>query len=145
MGHSNKVEIPCERIKGTSAQGTRTQVHMEEGKGYKKLVVWRKADEWAFQVYLTTKNFPKEELYGIISQLRRATLSVPTNIVEGYGRQHKGELRQFINVALGSLSEAEYLLNFSLRLKYLTAERYEELEGLRTEVGRLLWRFYKSL
>lgn len=62
-------------------------------KGYKKLIVWQKADALAFEVYLETKNFPKEEIYGMTSQLRRAALSIPTNIVEGTGRQGKNELR----------------------------------------------------
>ena len=79
--------------------------------GYKKLIVWQKADELAYQVYIETRNFPKEEIYGITSQLRRAALSVPTNIVEGYGRQSKNELRRFTNIALGSLAEVKYLID----------------------------------
>jgi len=114
-------------------------------KGYKKLIVWQKADEFAYQVYLETKKFPKEEIYGITSQLRRAAVSIPTNIVEGTGRQNKNELKQFINVALGSLAEAEYLLEFCFRLGYLNEEIYQRLEALRREVGGLLWNFYKSL
>lgn len=114
-------------------------------KGYKKLIVWQKADELAYQVYLITKTFPKEEIYGITSQLRRSTLSVPLNIVEGYGRQGKGELRQFVNVALGSLAETEYLLDFSLKLGYLNHEDHGNLQDLRQEVGNLLWRFYQSI
>lgn len=66
-----------------------------------------------------TKNFPKEETFGITSQIRRAALSVPTNIAEGYGRQGRKELRQFANIALGSLAEVRYSLDFSLRLQYL--------------------------
>jgi four helix bundle protein len=117
---------------------------MEE-KGYKKLIVWQKADELAYQVYIGTRNFPKMEIYGITSQLRRAALSVPTNIVEGYGRQGRKELKQFLNIALGSLAETEYLLDFSLRLEYLTAECHKKLQDLRQEVGNLLWKFYNSL
>jgi four helix bundle protein len=113
--------------------------------GYKKLIVWQKADNLAYKVYVETKVFPKEELYGITSQLRRAALSVPLNIVEGVGRQGKAELRQFANIALGSLAEAEYLLDFSRRLGYLKAESYKLLQDLCEEVGRLLWKFYKSL
>jgi len=116
---------------------------MEE-KGYKKLIVWKKADELAHKVYLATKTFPKDELYGITSQLRRATLSVPTNLVEGSARQGKAELRQFANIALGSLAETEYLLDFSLKLKYLSLQTHKELQDLCGEIGRLLWRFYKS-
>jgi len=113
-------------------------------KGYKKLIVWQKADELAYQVYLETKNFPKDETYGITSQLRRAAISVPTNIVEGSGRQNKNEFKQFVNIALGSLAETEYLLEFCFRLGYLKREIYEALESLRKEVGALLWNFYKS-
>ncbi|MCL0042600.1 four helix bundle protein [Thermodesulfovibrionales bacterium] len=114
-------------------------------KGYKKLIVWQKADELAYQVYLAAKNFPKEEIYGITSQLRRSALSIPLNIVEGYGRQGKKELRQFINVALGSLAETEYLIDFSLKLRYFDQEDHKRLQGLRQEVGNLLWKVYKSL
>ena len=105
-------------------------------KGYKKLIVWQKSDELAYQIYLATKNFPREEIYGMTSQLRRAALSVPTNIVEGYGRQRKNELKQFTNIALGSLAETEYLLDFSLRLGYLNNEAYKPLYNLRDEVGK---------
>ena len=117
---------------------------MEE-KGYKKLIVWQKADDLAYQVYMATKIFPKEEIYGITSQLRRAALSIPTNVVEGYGRQGRKELKQFVNIALGSLAEVEYLLDFSLRLKYLTIEEHKKVQDLRQQVGNLLWKFYKSL
>ncbi len=87
---------------------------MVEDKGYRKLLVWQKADEFAYQVYIVTKTFPKNEIYGVTSQLRRAALSVPMNIVEGYGRQGRNELKYFANIALGSLAEAEYLIDFSL-------------------------------
>jgi four helix bundle protein len=113
--------------------------------GHKKLIVWQKADKFAYTVYVSTKNFPKEELYGITSQLRRAVLSIPLNIVEGYGRQGKKELIQFFNYALGSLAETKYLLEFCYRLKYLKKKEYEELEESAGEVGKLLWSFYKSI
>lgn len=113
-------------------------------KGYKKLIVWQKADELAYQVYLETKKFPKEETYGITSQLRRAVLSIPTNLVEGVGRQGRREVKQFANIALGSLAETEYLLEFSLKLKYFDQKVYSKLENLRQEVGNLLWKFYLS-
>jgi len=114
-------------------------------KSYKKLIVWQKADEFAYQIYIATKSFPREEVYGITSQLRRASLSVPTNIVEGTGRQGKKELKRFSNIALGSLLETEYLLEFCLRLKYLKKVEYDKLESLRSQVGALLWKFNKSL
>ena len=113
-------------------------------KGYKKLIVWQKANDLAYKIYLVTKTFPIEEKYGITSQLRRAALSVPTNLVEGSGRQGKAESRQFANIALGSLLETEYLLDFTLKLKYLKGKEHKPLQDLRAEVGRLLWKFYKS-
>ncbi len=84
-------------------------------------------------------------MYGMTSQLRRAAVSIPTNIVEGTGRQGKKELKQFINISLGSLAETEYLLEFCFQLKYLNKESYEKLERLRNETGGLLWKFYQSL
>ncbi len=113
-------------------------------KAYKKLLVWQKADALAYQIYLLTKNFPKEETYGMRSQIRRSALSVPTNIVESCGRQNKKETKQFLNIALGSLAETEYLLDFCLRLGYFSSEDYSNLELLRGHAGALLWKFYHS-
>lgn len=76
---------------------------------YKGLKVWQKADELAIEVYKITREFPKDEIYGITSPLRRAALSVPTN---------------FVNIAIGSMAETEYLLDFSKRIGYLNDEDY---------------------
>jgi four helix bundle protein len=111
---------------------------------YKDLIVFQKADELAFKVYNLTAGFPKSEMFGITSQLRRAALSVPTNIVEGYARKSKKELAQFINIALGSLAETEYLLDFVKRLGYCKTD-VSEIEALVVEVGKLLWGFYRSI
>ncbi|MFZ5997362.1 MAG: four helix bundle protein [Nitrospirota bacterium] len=111
---------------------------------HKELIAFQKADELAFQIYKLTESFPKSELFGITSQLRRAALSVPTNIVEGYARKSKKELAQFVNVALGSLAETEYLLEFSKRLGYCVAYN-SDIENLIEEVGKVLWSFYRSL
>jgi four helix bundle protein len=85
---------------------------------YKTLIVWQKADELALKVYKLTETFPKKETFGITSQIRRAVLSVPTNIVEGYSRRTKNEFSRFIDIARGSLAETEYLLEFSNALGY---------------------------
>jgi four helix bundle protein len=113
---------------------------------YKDLKVWQKADELAFEVYKITKRFPKDELYGITSQLRRAVLSVPANIVEGYARKGDKELARFVSIALGSLAEVEYLLSFSNKLDYFEDdEDYKKIETLRAETGKLLWNFYRKV
>ena len=108
------------------------------------MIVWQKADQLAKLIYLETKNFPKEEIYGLISQLRRSALSVPTNIVEGYARKGKNELKQFLSIALGSLAETEYLLDFAFGLGYLQNEQHGRLQGIRQEAGNLMWKFYHS-
>ena len=113
-------------------------------KSFQGLVVWKQADDLAFEIYKITRSFPKDELYGITSQLRRAALSVPTNLAEGSGRQNKAETRQFANVALGSLFEVESLLKFSFRLGFLSQDDYSLLENQRGKVGALLWGFYRS-
>ncbi|MBF0385015.1 MAG: four helix bundle protein [Candidatus Omnitrophica bacterium] len=115
---------------------------VEEKTGYRKLKVWQKADELAVEVYKITQKLPGCEFYGIVLQIRRAALSVPTNIAEGSGRQNRNEIRQFLNIALGSLSEVEYLLEFCRKIGYLSRFEYERIEGIRSEVGGLLWRFY---
>jgi len=111
---------------------------------HKDLIVFQKANELALQIYKITESFPKNEMFGLTSQIRRAALSVPTNIVEGYARRSKKELIQFINVALGSLAETEYLLDFSIRLGYFKPKD-NLVEKLMEEVGKLLWSFYRSI
>ncbi len=113
--------------------------------GYKKLIVWQKADLLAKSVYLETKCFPNDEIYGIRSQLRRASLSIPCNIVEGAGRKGKRELKHFLSISLGSLAETEYLLDFSQSIGYLRNDIHRALQALRQEVGNLLWRLYESI
>ena len=112
---------------------------------YKELIVWQNSDKLAIEVYKVTKKFPKDEIYGITSQLRRAALSIPTNIVEGYARKGDKELARFVNIAIGSMAETEYLLDFSQRLGYISEKEYERIEAIRSEVGKLLWNFYKKV
>ena len=112
---------------------------------WKKLDVWKLADELAFKIYLATQKFPKEELYGLTSQLRRAALSIPTNIVEGYSRKGDKELAHFVNIGLGSMAETKYLLYFAHRLGYLADEDYKEVRDGYERLGRQLWRFYETV
>jgi four helix bundle protein len=112
---------------------------------WQKLEVWKLADELAFKTYKVTRDFPKEEIYGITSQLRRAALSIPTNIVEGYSRRGDKELAHFINISLGSLAETKYLIYFSNRLQYIENPIYKELAKEYETLGKLLWRFYEKV
>lgn len=117
---------------------------MEQGIAYRKLVAWQKADELAFQIYQITKDFPSEEKFGLVSQMRRAALSVAANIAEGYTRKSKKDKVHFYNIAQGSLTEIEYYLDFSWRLGYIHENKYPELIKLRSEAGRLLAGLIKS-
>lgn len=114
-------------------------------KGFRKLIVWQKAHQLALLVYNLTDRFPKSEIYGLTSQLRRAVVSVPANIAEGYGYGKRGQTARYVDIAQGSLSEVEYFLILSLDLNYLTKEEYDQSESLRAETGYLLYRLQQSL
>ena len=114
-------------------------------KHFTELVVWEKADRLAHQVFDLTEGFPRPYLFDLTSQLRRAVLSVPTNIVEGSACAHTRELLQFINVAQRSLRETQYLLLFSLRRELITVPQQEALNGSYEEVHRMLGGLHRSL
>ena len=117
----------------------------EDADRWKSLEVWKLADELARALYHATKAFPASELYALTSQLRRAGLSIPTNIVEGYARSGDKELGRFLDIALGSLAEVKYLLHFAASLDYLSSAQQEDLQGQANELGRKLWRFYAAV
>ncbi|MFZ5845631.1 MAG: four helix bundle protein [Patescibacteria group bacterium] len=118
---------------------------MEDAAGYKKLIVWQKADELVVAIYHLTQLFPRSEIFALTSQIRRAAISVATNIVEGYARNSKSEFRRFIVISLGSLAEVKYLLSIAYRLRYMTEKKYHEIMELAEITGQLLWKFYRSL
>ncbi len=111
---------------------------------YRNLLAWRKAHELAVSIYHHTENFPHQEKYGLTSQLRRAALSVPTNIVEGYSRLSKRELVHFIDIARGSLAEVEYLIEFASDIGFLNKDTALVLHENIDEVARLLWGLQQS-
>lgn len=112
--------------------------------GYRKLIAWQKSDLLAEKVYEVTSNFPKSEIFGLTSQLRRAALSVPANIIEGYARNSKKEFHRFLSIALGSLSEVEYFLQFSFKQKLISLVGFTELMNLKEECGKIIWSLYRS-
>lgn len=114
-------------------------------KGFRKLIVWQRAHQLTLLIYKLTENFPKSEIYGLTSQLRRAAVSVPANIAEGYGYGRKGQTGRFLDIAQGSLSEVEYYLILSLDLGYIKQEEYDKSESLRAETGFLLYRLQQSI
>jgi len=98
--------------------------------GYKNLEAWKKAMLLVKEVYDLAKTFPKEELYGISSQAKRAAVSIPSNIAEGCGRQYKRDTKQFLHIARGSLYELETVLNIAVMVNILATEKFEALTPL---------------
>jgi four helix bundle protein len=107
-------------------------------KGFRDLKVWHKAHAVTLSVYEKTRQFPREELYGLTSQLRRSAASVRANIAEGCGRRSDGEICRFFQIARGSASELEYHLLLSRDLHLLEEEKFQELEGQADELQRML-------
>jgi four helix bundle protein len=107
-------------------------------KGYRDLIAWQKAMALATEIYKVSQSFPKEEIYGLTSQLRRAAISVPSNIAEGHGRNSRREFFQFIGHARGSLLEVETQIELSRALGYLTQNSAEHLLELSAELGRII-------
>ena len=113
--------------------------------GYKRLIVWKEAHEFVLMIYKATKSFPREELFGLTSQIRRAAVSISANIVEGQARASRKEYVQFLHIANGSLVEVEYYLTLSKDLGYIGEEDYITLDAKRRYIGVLLHKLIASL
>ena len=112
-------------------------------KSFKDLIVWQKAYRLTLEIYRVTKTFPRHETYGLAQQMRKAAISLPSNIAEGYGRKHKAEYQQFLSTAYASLSELETQYLLSLDLNYIN--KNEIIENLIKEVGSMLYRMIYPL
>lgn len=115
------------------------------GGGFTKLIAWQKAYELALEIYRETKSFPRHEFYSLTAQLRRAAVSVPANVAEGYDRQYRKEYMQFLMIARGSLAELETFLSLSRDLAYLSESSHRKLELMRRDAGRTIWSLIGSL
>jgi four helix bundle protein len=107
-------------------------------KSFKDLIVWQKSYKLVLEIYKITTDFPKFEVFGLSQQMRRASVSIPSNIAEGYGRKHNAEYRQFLSIAYGSLLELETQFLLTIDLKYIG--RNQIIENLLSEVGKMLYR-----
>ncbi len=112
---------------------------------FRKLLAWQKADDLAVTVYRATKHFPSTEKFGLISQLRRAAVSVAANIAEGSGRHTLKDFRRFLYMARGSLSEVQYYVHLAGRLKYLPEQQQQEAIAQCNETGKTLQGLINSL
>ena len=110
---------------------------------HKDLDVWKKSIDFVTQLYKVTDVFPKEEIYGLTNQLRRAAVSIPSNIAEGAARKSNKEFIQFLHIALGSTVEIETQLIISKNLKFMNDELFLELDKERNDIGRMLFGLIK--
>ena len=112
---------------------------------FRRLKVWERSHRLTVEVYRATANFPREELYGLTSQIRRAGASIPANIAEGCGRDGNAELARFLQIAMGSASELEYHFILARDINLLGTADYERLTSEVTEIKRMLTSFIKRL
>jgi four helix bundle protein len=111
---------------------------MYSREGYHKLLIWQKSKEFTKAIYIATETFPKSELFGITSQIRRATVSICLNIVEGHRRESKKEFIHFLDIADGSLAEVEACLELSCELQFLPQNTFEKLQYQQEEISKML-------
>lgn len=112
---------------------------------YKSLDVYQKAKSFAVEIYKVTNNFPKEEVYGITSQLRRASVSIGANIAEGSGRSTRNDFANFLHISLGSVKECEHFLGMSFDLRYINKEQYDRLSEQTVSISKMLTKLIQSI
>jgi four helix bundle protein len=113
--------------------------------GFRDLVVWQRSMQLAVTVYDLTKHFPREEIYGLTSQMRRSAVSIPSNIAEGQGRANPAEFRQFVSIARGSNCELQTQLELALALKLVDPASINSAQQLSEEVRKMLYGLISSL
>ena len=114
-------------------------------KTYRDLIVWQKAIDLVIEIYEESISFPKDEIYGLTSQIRRSSISIPSNIAEGYGRNSTADYSRFLQIASGSLYEFQTQLLICFKIGYLSNEKYESLFSLSFEVEKMLSSLIKKL
>jgi len=114
-------------------------------KSYKDLNIWKRSIGVVEDIYKITKNFPKEEIYGLTSQLRRSAVSIPSNIAEGFARFHNKEYKQFLFISLGSCAELSTQIIIALRLDYLESKEADQLLNEIDEISKMTMSLIKKL
>lgn len=133
----------AQRVKIQRDRGRK--VHMKKIRNYRDLIVWQKSMALVTEVYSITRLFPKEELYGLISQIRRSAVSIPSNIAEGYGRYSTNDYIRFLQIAIGSLNEFQTQLEIGLNLGYLSKDIFEKVYEQSREIERMLSSLIKKV
>ena len=118
---------------------------MVKVKSYKDLIVWQKAMDMTELLYCIAKKLPKEETYALSDQMRRAAISIPSNIAEGFGRNSKKEYLQFLYIANGSICELETQLTLCVRINYLEENEIQPIISLLSEIGKIIMTITKKL
>ena len=114
-------------------------------KTFRDLLVWQKSMNFVTLVYQISKIFPNEELFGLTSQIRRCSISIPSNISEGFGRDSVKDYLRFLNIAISSLFELQTQLEIAFNLQYILKEKFDELYELSREIERMLSSFIRSI
>ena len=112
---------------------------------FRRLQVWEKSHGLTLRIYELTAQFPREEIYGLTSQIRRACASIPTNIAEGCGRESPADFARFLQIAMGSASETEYLILLAHDLKYINVDQYTELVDVVIYIKKMLINLQKNI
>jgi four helix bundle protein len=112
---------------------------------YEKRDAWKRCHELVLAVYAATRDWPRFEVYGLTSQVRRAAVSAAANIAEGAAKRGPREFRRYLDISFGSLSEVSYLLRLARDLQYLTEEAYGSLTIIRTRASQVTWKLYSSM
>jgi len=112
---------------------------------FRDLLIWQKSMSFVTKIYKQTNKFPDEEKFGLVSQLRRSAISVPSNMAEGYGRNSNKDFIRFLNIAMGSLFEIQTQIQIAYNLKFIEQQNFDELFEQSREIERMMSSFIKSL
>ena len=112
---------------------------------FRNLLIWQKSIALTTKIYASTKNFPKEEIYGLTSQIRRSAISIPSNILEGYGRDGNKDYLKFLNIGISSLFEMQTQLEIAYNLKYITEIQFNKINEESKEIERMLSSFIRKI
>jgi len=118
---------------------------MDKIRNFKQLKIWQKGIEIVKDIYMITKHFPKQEIYGLSIQMRRSAVSIPTNIAEGFKRYHSKEFHQFLHIALGSAAELETQLIITVELKYVKCEKVESTVNKLEHLSKMITALKRKL
>lgn len=118
---------------------------MDAVRTHKDLIVWNKSIDFVTEIYMVTSLFPKSELYGLTSQIRRASISIPSNIAEGATRNHKTEFKQFLYIALSSAAEVDTQLIIARNLEFIEKEKLDSLQEKLSSISKMIQGLLKSI